>query len=132
MTRQIFALAVFAASVLSVAQNQPQAGETDQPVAAVEDLRAPAPALLGGDTGSLSFSSELERSNYIRGGITVGATYDDNAGNTADTKIGDFSYSILPSIQLDQTRSRLHWELGYLGGFSATNGSLNAIRGRTI
>jgi len=118
MTRQIFALTVLAASVLSAAQNQPQAGQTDEPAAPVEDLRAPTPALLSGDSGSLAFSSELERSNYIRGGITVGATYDDNAASTT-TKIGDFSYSILPSIQLDQTRSRLHWVLGYFGGFTA-------------
>ena len=69
---------------------------------------------------SLAFSSELERSNYIRGGITVGATYDDNARNVLPTaQIGDFSYSILPNIQLDQTRSRLHWVLGYIGGFTA-------------
>jgi len=119
MTRQIFALAVLAASVLSAAQTQPQAGQTDEPTAPVEDLRAPAPALLGGDAGSLAFSSELERSNYLRGGITVGTTYDDNAGNAVSPKIGDFSYSILPNIQLDQTRSRLHWVLGYLGGFTA-------------
>jgi len=118
VTRQIFALSLAAASVLSAAQSQPQAGPTDEPVAPVEDLRAPAPALLGGDAGSLAFSSELERSNYLRGGITVGATYDDNAGNTTANRIGDFGYSILPNIQLDQTRSRLHWVLGYLGGFT--------------
>src|SRR5262249_41360816 len=96
--------------------------QTNEPAAPVEDLRAPAPALLVGDADSLSFSSELERSNYLRGGITVGATYDDNASNTGNAvtpKIGDFSYSILPNIQLDQTRSRLHWMLSYLGGFTA-------------
>jgi len=118
MARQIFALTVLAASVLSAGQNQPQAGQTEEPAAPVEDLRAPGPALLTGDSGSLSFSPELERSNYIRGGITVGATYDDNAANTETNRIGDLSYSILPNIQLDQTRSRLHWELGYFGGFT--------------
>src|SRR4051812_7823136 len=119
MTRHLFALTFLAAATLSTAQDQPQAGQTEGAVAPTEDLRAPAPALLGGDTDSLAFSSELERSNYIRGGITVGATYDDNAGNAVTPKIGDFSYSILPNIQLDQTRSRLHWMLGYLGGFTA-------------
>ena len=118
MTRQIFALTILAASVLAVAQNQPQAGQTDEPVVPVEDLRAPAPALLDGNTDSLAFSSELERSNYLRGGITLSATYDDNAASST-TKVGDFSYSILPNIQLDQTRSRLHWVLGYFGGFTA-------------
>jgi hypothetical protein len=117
--RQLFALIILTAAALSAAQDQPQAGQSDGAVAPTEDLRAPAPALLGGDSGSLAFSSELERSNYIRGGITVGATYDDNAGNSDTTRIGDFSYSILPNIQLDQTRSRLHWVLGYFGGFTA-------------
>jgi hypothetical protein len=126
VTRQIFALAVFAASIVCTAQDQPQAGQTnqpagqtDQPVAPIEDLRAPAPALLGGDSGSLAFTSELERSNYLRYGIAVSTTYDDNASNSTTDRIGDFSYSILPNIQLDQTRSRLHWVLGYYGGFTA-------------
>ncbi len=118
MTRQFFALVALVASVLSAAQNQPQVGQTDEPATPVEDLRAPAPALLNGDSSSLLFSPELERSNYIRAGLTVKANYDDNAANTT-TKIGDFSYSILPSIELDQTRSRLHWVLGYFGGFTA-------------
>src|SRR4029077_11586503 len=99
MTRKIFAYAILAFSVLAAAQNQPQAGETEEPAAPVEDLRAPAPTLLGGDSGSLEFASELERSNYFRGGITLGATYDDNAANSSTTRTGDFSYSILPHIE---------------------------------
>jgi len=119
ITRKIFALAVLAASLVAGAQNPPTAGQTEEPALPVEDLRAPAPALLNGDAGSLEFASEMERSNYLRGGVAVGATYDDNAGNSAANRIGDFSYSILPNIQLDQNRARLHWVLGYFGGFVA-------------
>lgn len=119
MTRQTFALAVFAVSIVCTAQDQPQAGQTSEPAVPVEDLRAPAPALLGGDSASLAFTSELERSNYLRAGIAVSTTYDDNASNRSTDRIGDFSYSVLPNIQLDQTRSRLHWILGYYGGFTA-------------
>jgi hypothetical protein len=36
------------------------------------------PALLGGPGTSAAFLSELERSNFLRGGINVSATYDDN------------------------------------------------------
>ena len=119
MSRQSFALLVLAAATFAAAQN-PTPPSTQSPdngaVPAMEDQRAPAPALLGGEANSLSFSSELERSNYLRGGISVGATYDDNAANSATARLGDFSYSILPNIQLDQTRSRLHWVLGYFGG----------------
>jgi hypothetical protein len=84
-----------------------------------DDQRAPAPALLGGDGNSLQFSSELERSNYLRGGVQLGATYDDNAASTPSGHISDFSYSVLPNIFLEQTRSRTRWSLGYIGGFVA-------------
>jgi hypothetical protein len=115
---------VLAAAGLSVAQDQTNTSssaqtQSSEAAPATEDLRAPAPALLGGDSSSLSFSTELERSNYLRGGLSVGATYDDNAENRATDRVGDFSYSILPNIELDQTRSRLHWVLGYFGGFTA-------------
>ena len=122
MNRQIFALWAVLAVGLAAAQDQPssnQAQDTAPAAAMVDDQRAPAPALLTGESSSLSFAPELERSNYLRAGIGVGATYDDNAANTATAKVGDFSYSILPNIQLDQTRARLHWTLGYAGGFTA-------------
>jgi hypothetical protein len=122
MNRQIFALWAVLAVGLAAAQNQPNqnpAQGNDASPAMVDDQRAPAPALLTGESMSLSFSPELERSNYLRGGIGVGATYDDNASSSPTNRIGDFSYSVLPSIELDQTRSRLHWTLGYTGGFTA-------------
>src|SRR5213594_4041920 len=37
------------------------------------------PALLGGPKMSLALRSELERSNYLRAGLNVGAAYNDNA-----------------------------------------------------
>src|SRR5208282_252499 len=36
------------------------------------------PALLGGTGISSAFISEMERSNYLRGGVNVGAVYDSN------------------------------------------------------
>src|SRR5437764_7703874 len=36
------------------------------------------PTLLGGRRTSMAFTPELERSNYLRGGLSVGAAYDDN------------------------------------------------------
>ena len=125
MNRQIFALLILAVATLSVAQDQPAANQAPvqdnsgaQP-AASDDKELPAPVLLGGESDSLAFSSELARSNYLRGGISVGSTYDDNASNTSTDRISDFSYSILPNIALDQTRARLHWTLSYFGGFTA-------------
>ena len=121
MNRQIFALWAVLAVGLAAAHNQPdssQAGDST-PASAMDDQRAPAPALITGDSGSLAFSSELERSNFLRGGISVGASYDDKATDSPTARIGDFSYSVLPNIQLDQTRSRLEWTLGYSAGFTA-------------
>src|SRR5438552_54815 len=40
------------------------------------------PALLGGPRLSLELGSEAERSNYLRAGVNVGATYDANAHST--------------------------------------------------
>ena len=116
MKKQILiGLAIFATAASLMAQDQNSGAES----AVVDDQRAPVPALLSGDAGSLAFTSELERSNYLRGGITVGASYDDNATNTVTNPVGDFSYSVLPNISLDQTRSRMHWTMSYAAGFVA-------------
>lgn len=69
-----------------------------------------------GQGGSLEYSSELTRSNYIRGGLGFTTTYDDNVLNTSDNTLSDVSYAILPHIELDQTRGRLKWMLDYSGG----------------
>ena len=116
MRKQILiCLAMFVAAAASSAQDQNSGAEPT----AVDDQRAPVPALLSGDAGSLAFTSELERSNYLRGGVTVGASYDDNTTNSVTNRIGDFSYSVLPNIALDQTRSRMHWVMSYAAGFVA-------------
>src|SRR3974390_2735514 len=36
------------------------------------------PTPLGTETGSLAFTTELARSNYLDGGLSVGTTFDDN------------------------------------------------------
>jgi hypothetical protein len=71
-----------------------------------------------------SFSTEptsTERSNYLRGGVSFTTAYTDNViGSTGpDSKpLSDISYSIFPSIALDETTSRLHWILQYAPGFT--------------
>jgi hypothetical protein len=77
------------------------------------------PATVGGGEGyALAFAPETARSNYLRGGLVFGVAYDDNAFATGPTAISDVSYSIAPSIVLDQTRPRLHWTLSYSPGFT--------------
>ena len=62
-----------AAALSAIAGMQPEGGTEDTN----SDLPQ-IPALLGGKGTSTAFLSELERSNYLRGGVNVGATYDDN------------------------------------------------------
>jgi hypothetical protein len=116
-------LLVLAPAVVAAAQTQGGSATAVQDngtqPAVEDDLRAPAPALLNGQAASLEFTPELERSNFLRGGISVGATYDDNATDTTANRVGDFGYSILPHIELDQARPRLHWTVNYFGGFTA-------------
>jgi len=66
---------------------------------------------------TLAFSSELNRTNYVSGGVSLGSTFDDNALNTRADRMSNFGYSFLPFIELDQSRSRLNWRLNYAGGF---------------
>ena len=86
---------------------------------AVSDDRAPVPALINGEVTSLAFSSELARTNYLSGGVTVGATYDDNVLSNTVNPQGGYTASVLPYIAIDQSRARMHWDLNYAAGFVA-------------
>lgn len=76
------------------------------------------PALLGGPGSSLALRSEMERSNYLRGGLNVGAAYDDNALLGSGEQVGNTSFSVFPSFAIDQSTSRMRWSLGYGGGLT--------------
>jgi len=76
------------------------------------------PALLGGPGISAAFSSELERSNYLRGGINVSATYDDNPLLVSSGATSNTSVSIFPNISIAESSSRMRWSLGYAGGLT--------------
>jgi len=80
------------------------------------------PAMLGGKGTSLAFQSEMERSNYLRGGLNVGAAYDDNAllgmGAGTNGTVGNTSYSVFSSLAIEQSWSRARWTLAYAGGLT--------------
>ena len=76
------------------------------------------PAMLGGRGTSLAFTSEMERSNYLRGGVNVGAGYDDNALLAPSGEVGNTTFSVFPSIAIEQSTSRMRWSLGYGGGLT--------------
>jgi len=87
------------------------------------------PSILGGRGSSLAFSSEMERSNYIRGGINFGAAYNDNAQLTPTGEVGDTTYSVFPNIAVQQTTSRTSWSLGYGAGLSVNQRLSNSNQG---
>jgi len=78
-------------------------------------MMAPPPVSIGGD--SVAFTSELERSNYLRGGVSVQGSYNDNIFTGTSTE-GDANYTISPYIAIDISRSRLAWNLDYSPGFT--------------
>jgi hypothetical protein len=76
------------------------------------------PAPVSGEGYSMGFTSET-RSNYLRGGLAFSSAYDSDATTGANGKpISDVSYTISPTISLDQTRSRMHWVFNYSPGFT--------------
>jgi hypothetical protein len=76
------------------------------------------PAMLGGRGSSLAFGPEMERSNYLRGGVNVGAGYDDNALLGYGPQVGNTTFSVFPNIAIEQSTSRTRWSLGYRGGLT--------------
>ncbi len=91
--------------------------DTTTPAPPVED-RMQTPPPVSGAAYPTTYAAE-ERSNYLRGGLTFSTAYSDNVlGGVSSTPLSDVSYSIFPYIELDQTRSRLHWVLSYSPGFT--------------
>jgi hypothetical protein len=76
------------------------------------------PAILGGAGISAAFMSEMERSNYLRGGLNVGAVYDSNPLLLSSGAESNTSESVFPNIKIDESTSRMHWTLGYAGGLT--------------
>jgi hypothetical protein len=87
------------------------------------------PALLGGIGISPALLSEMERSNYLRAGLNVGATYDDNPLLLSAGAVGEASVSIFPNIKIDESTSRLRWTLGYAGGLTVNQRFTNQDQG---
>ena len=69
----------------------------------------PYPTLVGSET----------RANYLHAGFVVTTAYNDNVlAGTSTSPVGDVTYSISPTIALDQTTVRLHQTLTYSPGFT--------------
>jgi len=100
-------------------RGQDQASRSSPEPETAGDQPAPVPVLIDGTITSLALSSELERTNYLTAGASVGATYDDNIFSTPSGTGGGFSYFLMPFIAIDESHARLHWNLSYAAGFVA-------------
>lgn len=76
------------------------------------------PSVVGGMGSSLAFTSEMERSNYLRGGATVLAAYQDNVESTVGNVGSDMSYTLGPFVALDLSRPRYRLDFTYSPGFT--------------
>lgn len=76
------------------------------------------PSAINGETGSLSFLTNGERSNWLSAGITVSSTYDDNALSNNLQKVGNVGYLVMPNISLHESRPRTDLMLTYSPGFT--------------
>jgi hypothetical protein len=63
------------------------------------------------------------RSNYLRYGLTFNTAYSDNAVGSSSGSVGEASYSLWPTIALDETTSTLHSVLTYSPGFTFYQGT---------
>jgi len=113
------------AAALSAIAGMQGEGGADDTASALPQI----PSLLGGKGISLAFSSELERSNYLRGGVNVSAAYNDNPLLDASGSAGDASVSIFPNISIEQSSSRMRWTLGYAGGLTLNQRFTNQDQG---
>jgi hypothetical protein len=100
--------------------NNPQTPPADSELIIVghpEDRMQPPPPVTG-MTYDRAFTSE-EQGNYLRYGIAFTTAHTDNAlGGLSGNRVSDFSYSLAPTIAIDETTSRMHWVANYAPGFT--------------
>jgi hypothetical protein len=80
--------------------------------------RMQAPPPVTGQNYPTAFASE-ERANYLRYGVVFTPGYTDNAlGGTSSLPVSDVSYSVAPTVAIDQSTPRMHWIATYAPGFT--------------
>jgi hypothetical protein len=89
-----------------------------EPILDHPEDRMQAPPPVTGQKYSTAFTSE-ERANYLRYGVVFTPGYTDNAlGGTSSHPVSDVSYSVAPTVAIDQSTSRMNWVAAYAPGFT--------------
>ena len=87
-----------------------------EPASPLIDATMLVPPPVSGQSYPTALGSD-ERSNFLRYGLSFNSAYSDNSlGGSAP--VSDVSYSIWPTIALDQRTTRLHTVLSYAPGFT--------------
>ncbi len=96
--------------------SQVEPSATGPPLSSEDQMRTPPP--VSGEAYPTATGSET-RSNELRAGLNVQTAYDDNVlGGEGAVPVADISYSITPTIALDQVTARLHQTFTYSPGFT--------------
>lgn len=94
----------------------PDANDSKADTNVVDRMLTPPP--VSGQAYPVALESE-EHSNYLRYGVTFSSAYSDNVlGAVNGPPVSDVGYSVWPTVGLDETTSRVHWELMYAPGFT--------------
>jgi len=113
LTRICLGLALLAAMP---AWSQVEPSATGPPPSSDEAMQAPPS--VSGEAYPAETGSEA-RSNYLRAGVSLNTSYDDKVlASSSGQPAGDITYSVGPSISLDQSTPRTHRTLAYNPGFT--------------
>src|SRR5450631_513764 len=105
------------------AQDNTGQGQTQGQTQESESQTVKVPLSLDMNEGSLEFTSEALRENYLEGGVNVSTTYDSNllsqssSSSSSTQPVGGFTYSINPRVGLRIVRRRLSWGMNYAFGY---------------
>jgi len=115
LTRVCLSLALFASMPV---WSQVDANTTEAATDQASEAQMQTPPPVSGEAYPTAVGSEA-RSNYLRTGFIVNTAYNDNViAGTSTNPVSDISYSIRPTIALDQTTLRLHETVTYSPGFT--------------
>lgn len=108
---------IFALVVAIPAYSQVDSG-ADQVSSQTNDSQMMTPPPINGETYPTAVGAEV-RSNYLRGGVAFNAGYINNfyAGN-GGAPLAETTFSIFPTMALDQTTPRQHTTVSYSPGFT--------------
>jgi hypothetical protein len=75
------------------------------------------PVIASGQMPSATPGEEEIPGSSLKGSVSFGANYDDNALPSVTPRVWDVVYTVLPEIELRETHSRIVWALSYSPGF---------------